>query len=63
MSEPRLALRFTVKLSSVTRIGIDLAKKVFGVHAVDAMGGVVVVRSINCRTLLKFSGRRRLAWS
>jgi transposase len=42
------------ELSSVTRVGLDLAKKVFRVHAVDARGAVVVGRSINRRTLLKF---------
>ena len=32
------------KLSSVTRVGLDLAKKVFQVHAVDANGEIVVAR-------------------
>jgi hypothetical protein len=30
------------RLSAVTRIGLDLAKKVFQVHAVDANGEIVV---------------------
>ncbi len=40
--------------SSVTRVGLDLAKRVFRIHAVDAMGFVVIARSVNRRTLLKF---------
>jgi transposase len=34
------------KLSSVTRIGLDLAKKVFQVHVVDANGEIVVARKL-----------------
>jgi hypothetical protein len=30
------------KLSTVTRVGLDLAKRVFQVHAVDAKGEIVV---------------------
>ena len=33
------------KLSSVTRVGLDLAKRVFQVHAVDSNGEVVVTRT------------------
>ena len=40
--------------SSVTRVGLDLAKRVFRVHAVDAAGSIVIARSVNRRTLLKF---------
>ncbi len=34
------------KLTSVTRVGLDLAKKVFQVHAVDAKGEIVVARKL-----------------
>jgi hypothetical protein len=34
------------KLSSVTRLGLDLAKKIFQVHAVDANGEIVVARKL-----------------
>jgi transposase len=34
------------KLCSVTRVGLDLAKKVFQVHAVDANGEIVVARKL-----------------
>ena len=43
-----------VDTSSVTRVGLDLAKRVFRIHAVDATGFVVIARSVNRRTLLKF---------
>jgi transposase len=41
-------------LSSVTRVGLDLAKNVFQVHAVDAKGGVVVAKAIKRGQLLAF---------
>ena len=34
------------KLSSVTRVGLDLAKRVFQVHAVEANGEIVVARKL-----------------
>ena len=43
-----------IDTSSVTRVGLDLAKRVFRIHAVDAAGFVVIARSVNRRTLLKF---------
>ena len=43
-----------IAVSSVTRVGLDLAKSVFRVHVIDATGSVVVARSVNRRTLLKF---------
>jgi transposase len=43
-----------IDTSSVTRVGVDLAKRVFRIHAVDATGAVVIARSVNRRTLLKF---------
>jgi len=43
-----------IDTSSVTRVGLDLAKRVFRIHAVDATGSIVIARSVNRRTLLKF---------
>ncbi len=43
-----------IETSSVTRVGLDLAKRVFRIHAVDATGSVVIARSVNRRTLLTF---------
>ncbi len=43
-----------IDTSGVTRVGLDLAKRVFRIHAVDATGSVVIARSVNRRTLLKF---------
>ena len=42
-----------IDTSSVTRVGLDLAKRVFRIHAVDGTGSVVIARSVNRRTLLK----------
>ncbi|HEY1864472.1 MAG TPA: hypothetical protein VGG77_12480, partial [Roseiarcus sp.] len=42
------------KLSSVTRLGLDLAKKVFQVHAVDANGEIVVARKLARSRLVGF---------
>ena len=42
------------KLSSVTRLGLDLAKKVFQVHAVDANGEIVVARKLARGRLVGF---------
>ena len=42
------------ELSSVTRVGLDLAKKVFQVHAVDAKGEIVVVRKLTRGRLVAF---------
>jgi transposase len=44
-------------LSSVTRVGLDLAKHVFQVHGVDAAGEVVFNRAIKRDKLLAFSPR------
>jgi transposase len=43
-----------IDASSVTRVGLDLAKRVFRVHAVDATGSVVIARSITRAKVLKF---------
>jgi transposase len=42
------------KLSSVTRVGLDLAKKIFQVHAVDANGEMVVARKLARGRLVGF---------
>jgi hypothetical protein len=34
------------EVGSVTRVGLDLAKRVFQVHAVDARGEIVVPRKL-----------------
>ncbi|MBV9289027.1 MAG: IS110 family transposase [Hyphomicrobiales bacterium] len=41
-------------MSSVTRVGLDLAKKVFQVHAVDANGEIVVARKLARGRLIAF---------
>jgi transposase len=43
-----------VDLTSVTTVGLDLAKLIFFVHAVDAEGRVVVARSLRRRHVLAF---------
>ena len=45
------------KLSSVTRVGLDLAKKVFQVHAVDANGEMVLARKLARGRLVGFFSR------
>ena len=44
--------KVTVDLLSVTRVGLDLAKHVFQVHAVDASGGMIDNRPIRRAKLL-----------
>src|SRR5271165_6409441 len=41
-------------LTSVTRVGLDLAKRVFQVHAVDAKGEIVVARKLTRNQLIPF---------
>ena len=41
-------------LSSVTCVGLDIAKNVFQVHAVDAAGAVVVAKPVRRGQLLSF---------
>ena len=41
-------------LSSVTSVGLDIAKNVFQVHAIDASGAVVVARPVRRSQLLSF---------
>src|SRR5271155_4000987 len=53
-------------LSTVTRVGLDLAKRVFQVHAVEAKGEIVVARKLTRsqpdatapHSTLTYSGRR-----
>src|SRR5271166_2791719 len=42
------------KLETVTTVGLDLAKNVFQVHAVDGQGNVVVNKAIGRAKLLAF---------
>ena len=41
-------------LSTVTRVGLDLAKRVFQIHAVGAKGEIVVVRKLTRSQLIPF---------
>src|ERR1700719_1770189 len=41
-------------LSTVTRVGLDQAKRVFQVHAVDAKGEIVVARKLTRTQLIPF---------
>ena len=41
-------------LSPVTTVGLDLAKRVFQVHGIDASGRVVVAKAIRRNKLLEF---------
>ena len=41
-------------MTTITTIGIDLAKKVFQVHGVDADGKVVVARKLRRKEVLAF---------
>jgi transposase len=56
-------------LSTVTRVGLDLAKRVFKVHAVDAKGEIVVARKLTRSQLIPFfaelppSHKRNLAFA
>jgi transposase len=43
-----------INLSSVTTVGLDLAKRIFQVHDVDALGRVVVAKPIRRNKLLEF---------
>ena len=43
-----------INLSSVTTVGLDLAKHVFQVHCVEASGCVVVAKAIRRNKLLEF---------
>ena len=47
----------TTTQTAVATIGIDLAKKVFQVHAVDSFGKVVIRRTVRRRELLPFAAK------
>jgi transposase len=47
----------TTTLATVATIGIDLAKKVFQVHAVDSAGEVVIRRVVKRRELVRFAAK------
>jgi transposase len=46
-------------MTTITTIGLDLAKKVFQVHGVDAEGKVVVARKLRRKEVLAFFGKLR----
>ena len=46
-------------LSSVTCVGLDIAKNIFQVHAVDALGLVIVARPVRRGQVLSFLPRCR----
>ena len=41
-------------MESITTVGIDLAKSVFQIHAIDAAGKVVVAKAVRRRDFLAF---------
>ena len=41
-------------LSSVTTVGLDLAKHVFQVHAIDAFGRVIVAKALRRKDVLAY---------
>jgi hypothetical protein len=43
-------------MQTITTIGLDIAKSVFQVHGVDAVGQVVIRRQLKRRYVLVFSG-------
>ena len=49
-------------MQAVTTIGLDIAKSVFQIHGVDAVGNVIVRRQLKRRYVLPFSGSYRRAW-
>jgi hypothetical protein len=44
-------------MKTITTIGIDLAKKVFQIHGVDAEGKVVIARKLRRKEVLAFSAK------
>ena len=42
------------KFETVTRVGVDLAKRVIQVHAVDALSKIVVARALRRGAFLEF---------
>ena len=48
---------------AITTIGLDIAKSIFQVHGVDALGNVVVRRQLKRRYVLAFFKKLPSAWS
>jgi transposase len=46
-------------MTTITTIGLDLAKKVFQIHGVDAEGKVVVARKLRRKEVMAFFARAR----
>lgn len=46
--------KFTGKFETVTRVGVDLAKNVIQVHAVDAKGEIIVAKALRRGAVLDF---------
>ena len=46
--------KVSTDFSAVTTVGLDIAKLVFQVHAVDAAGSLIISRAIKRRDLLAF---------
>src|ERR1700728_5404215 len=54
-SEGRPSMGKSIRnFATVTRVGLDLAKRVFQVHAVDAKGEIVVTRKLTRSQLISF---------
>lgn len=47
-------VKLSSDLLSVTTVGLDLAKQVFQVHAIDAAGGVVIAKALRRKDVLGF---------
>ena len=50
-------------MQTITTIGFDIAKSVFQVHGVDAVGQVVIRRQLKRRHVLAFFEKLPHAWS
>jgi hypothetical protein len=44
----------SVQMEEISTVGIDLAKSVFQIHAIDSIGKVVVRRQLHRQQMLKF---------
>jgi hypothetical protein len=56
-------IRLATDLSSVTTVGLDIAKHVFQVHAVDGSGRVLAAKAVKRRDPLAFFWAHRSALS
>ncbi|MET4449245.1 transposase [Bradyrhizobium sp. GM2.2] len=50
-------------MQTITTIGLDIAKAVFQVHGVDAVGDVVIRRQLKRRSVLAFFEKLSPVWS